>query len=304
MKTAKGFITAAALVALFSLLVSCQKEADDSADATKDTMQNASVMIDSAISTDSVPIYYEVHGSGEPALVFAHGWGINGGFFNHQIEAFDDSFTVIVMDLAGHGRSGHNRTGWGTSKYAADINAVLDAAQVNQAVLFGHSMSGVFVAAAAAAKPERILGVVGIDTYQSFRESYPRAQVDSFLAPFRVDFDSAVAEFAWMMLPKTTDTAVANRIIAEFRRGDQEPLIETLDSLLSTDASSIFASLQVPARAINADTYPTQVDSNRTLVPSFDVKIMQGVGHFPFIERPEEFNRLVRETVAELQAGK
>ena len=58
----------------------------------------ATVHADSAYGADSVPIYYEVHGQGDTALVLVHGWGIHGGFWEHQVEAFEDA---SVPRLAG-----------------------------------------------------------------------------------------------------------------------------------------------------------------------------------------------------------
>jgi pimeloyl-ACP methyl ester carboxylesterase len=40
--------------------------------------------------------------------------------------------------------------------------------------------------------------------------------------------------------------------------------------------------------------------ANRRHMKSFDVKIIKGVGHFPMLERPEEFNRLLAEAVKEI----
>jgi pimeloyl-ACP methyl ester carboxylesterase len=58
--------------------------------------------------------------------------------------------------------------------------------------------------------------------------------------------------------------------------------------------------LDAPLRAINGDLYPTDIAANRKLKPDFDAVIMAHMGHYPMLERPGEFNRLVAETVASL----
>ncbi|HQL25156.1 MAG TPA: hypothetical protein PKY95_12120, partial [candidate division Zixibacteria bacterium] len=55
--------------------------------------------------------------------------------------------------------------------------------------------------------------------------------------------------------------------------------------------------------AVSSDSYPTNLAANREIEPTFDVRLMSGVGHFLFLERPEEFNRLLGQTLAELRAG-
>ena len=51
--------------------------------------------------------------------------------------------------------------------------------------------------------------------------------------------------------------------------------------------------LTVPLRAINGDLYPTDVAANRKIKPDFDAIVMPHMGHYPMLERPDEFNRLV-----------
>jgi pimeloyl-ACP methyl ester carboxylesterase len=63
------------------------------------------------------------------------------------------------------------------------------------------------------------------------------------------------------------------------------------------------AAVRVPIRCINAASMPTRVETNRRYAPDFDAVIMQQVGHFPMLERPEEFNRLLAQAVAEIAAG-
>jgi pimeloyl-ACP methyl ester carboxylesterase len=58
--------------------------------------------------------------------------------------------------------------------------------------------------------------------------------------------------------------------------------------------------LTVPLRTINGDLYPTDVEANRKVKPDFEALVMTHMGHYPMLERPTEFNRLVAETVAAL----
>ena len=58
--------------------------------------------------------------------------------------------------------------------------------------------------------------------------------------------------------------------------------------------------LTAPLRAINGDLYPTDIAANRKIKPDFDAVFMKHVGHYPMLERPDEFNRLVAEAVAVL----
>jgi pimeloyl-ACP methyl ester carboxylesterase len=66
------------------------------------------------------------------------------------------------------------------------------------------------------------------------------------------------------------------------------------------DQAASVRRLQVPLRAINGDLYPTNIAANRKVKPDFDAVIMTHMGHYPMLERPDEFNRLVAQVVAGL----
>jgi pimeloyl-ACP methyl ester carboxylesterase len=59
--------------------------------------------------------------------------------------------------------------------------------------------------------------------------------------------------------------------------------------------------LTVPLRAINGDLYPTDVAGVRKIKPDFEAVVMVHMGHYPMLERPDEFNRHVAAAVAGLE---
>lgn len=71
-------------------------------------------------------------------------------------------------------------------------------------------------------------------------------------------------------------------------------------SLAGYDMAAAAGRLNVPLRAINGDLYPTDIAGNRKVKPDFDAVVMKHMGHYPMLERPAEFDRLVADTVAAL----
>ena len=59
----------------------------------------------SKISFEQTQITYEMHGDNERALVFVHGWLCNRSFWKDQIKHFENDYTVVAIDLRGHGQS-------------------------------------------------------------------------------------------------------------------------------------------------------------------------------------------------------
>src|SRR5262249_7740442 len=120
-----------------------------------------------AISADGVTIHYDVQGQGATALVFVHGWCCDRRYWDRQTAHFAPDYTVVWLDLAGHGTSGHDRTTWTIPAFGADIVAVVEQLGLAQVVLIGHSAGGLVVIEAARRLPTTVIGVVGVDTWRN-----------------------------------------------------------------------------------------------------------------------------------------
>ncbi len=70
------------------------------------------------------------------------------------------------------------------------------------------------------------------------------------------------------------------------------------------DSSAAARKLAVPLRAINGDLYPTDLERIRKMKPDFDAIVMKHMGHYPMLERPDEFNARIREVVGNLESKK
>ena len=120
---------------------------------------------DSVKSKDEVMIYYDIHNPGHQPLIFIHGWCSKGSFWQKQAEYFSKDFTVITVDLAGHGRS--ERRPAGCSHHFVDwVPQVLEAANVlslDRFALLGHSMGAGISSLLAGTEPERIERAVLIE---------------------------------------------------------------------------------------------------------------------------------------------
>lgn len=91
---------------------------------------------------DGTEIFYKDWGSGQP-IVFSHGWPLSSDAWDAQMLFFgQQGFRVIAHDRRGHGRSGQPWGGNDMDTYADDLAAVMDALDLRDAVLVGHSTGG------------------------------------------------------------------------------------------------------------------------------------------------------------------
>lgn len=112
-----------------------------------------------ATSADGSRIYYEQHGSG-PAVLLVHGSGGQHAAWWQQVPALRDRYTVLTLDLRGFGRSDSGMDEFDSRAFPDDILAVLEASDVDRAVLVGQSIGAAAALTAALREPERAAGVV------------------------------------------------------------------------------------------------------------------------------------------------
>lgn len=103
------------------------------------------------------PLYAELCGHGPPVLLL-HGQPGTGRDWQWVVPMLEDTFTVIVADRPGYGRTGGSATGFvGNAEAAVDL---LDHLGIDGAILVAHSWAGGAALAIAQTYPERVRGLV------------------------------------------------------------------------------------------------------------------------------------------------
>jgi pimeloyl-ACP methyl ester carboxylesterase len=251
-------------------------------------------------AADGVTIVYSAAGAGEPALVFIHGGLADRTFYNAQLRAFAGKHRVIALDLPGHGESGIDRKKWGIPEFGADVRAVIEAEKVGKVVIFGNSLGGPVAVEAALLLPGKVLGVVGVDTFQAIDYVITPEDAQERADLFQRDFSGGLKQMVAMLFHKDADPAVVADAEKRMAGTSPEAARSMLLSLAGYDEGAAARRLRAPLRAINGDLYPTDIAGNRKVKPDFDAVIMKHMGHYPMLERPEEFNQRVAEVVASL----
>lgn len=254
-----------------------------------------------AASSDGQKIHYQEYGNGTPSIIFIHGWLGNGEWWTAQQEYFKDRYHLVTMDLAGHGKSDSSRTDWTSSRYADDIKAVADAVGSPEIILVGHSMSGAYVLEAALKIPN-VKSLILIDTLKNLDEYFTQEQVEEFLfTHYRKDFKNAVENILPQHLfAEKTPVDVRKEIQSEFLQNDPETAINLLIPLYQTDFRTIAKQIDIPVRAINSDASPTHLENNRKYLKDYDYVTITETGHYPMLEKPEEFNMILEKVIKEL----
>ena len=243
-------------------------------------------------SFDNVQICYDVARSNSPSLVFVHGLGCDRSYWSNQISHYEGRYTLVMMDLAGHGASGNGRKRFTIEAFAQDVVAVIKQLDLTQVILIGHSLGGPVIVEAASLIPEMTIGMVGVDTLHNLepRKMTPK-EIDAYTEAFH----------ATRGMPKDFMDSFDPNLAAYI--AERNPM--NLTDVTTTAFKEMVCYLQTlvqkkrfhaPLVLINySDWVPTNLDVAKRY--GVEVKLMKGKGHFPMIEDSEAFNQLLDETI-------
>ncbi len=117
---------------------------------------------DATSSVGSYTLHYRVGGSG-PILLMLHGMTLTGEQWAPFAKDFADSYTVVIVDLPGHGASSPLPGAFHFAKSAELIHGLLDDLGAEQVYGIGHSAGGMTVLHMATQQPKRLKAMVLVD---------------------------------------------------------------------------------------------------------------------------------------------
>jgi pimeloyl-ACP methyl ester carboxylesterase len=255
-------------------------------------------------SFDGVPIAFSMAGEGTPVLLLIHGWMCDRTYWSAQVEAFSSNYTVVAIDLGGHGGSGLGRGQWTLTALGEDVKAVAEHLDLKQVVVIGHSMGGPVGLEAARLMPHRIIGVIGVDTFHDADLEYDPKEWKALLDALEEDFQGTCDEFVRAMFHESADPALVEKTSEDMCSGPADVGKALMAWFEHYDLRAALRAVSIPIRAVNADMWPTNVDVNRKYAPGFDVEELKDMGHFPMLERPRIFRKALEKTIQDVLAGR
>ncbi len=124
-------------------------------------------------SIDGIEIFYEVLGEGAIALVFVSGWGTVTGMqaWKYQL-LLSSKYRLVLLDLAGHGKSDKNRETYIMELSGQDVKSVVEKLDLRNIILIGYSMGGAVILEAEKLVSDRTIGLITTDSlFSEFPES-------------------------------------------------------------------------------------------------------------------------------------
>ena len=161
-------------------------------------------------------------------------------------------------------------------------------------------MSGAYALEAFPLIP-KTAAIILVDTVKDLGLVMPPEQVNQIFDLYRKDFKGAVQNILPQFLfSSSTPASIKTQLTHEFLAHDPNFAVKALEPLYKMDLQTLAKQITVPVRGISADYTPTHLENNRKYFQDFDFCTIAHSGHYPMLERPEEFNRALEQTLLNL----
>jgi non-heme chloroperoxidase len=254
---------------------------------------------------DGAALHVPRRGAGRP-VVLVHGVTLTAEVWTRQLASLPDrGFDVVAYDQRGHGRSRVGAAGWSMAVFGRDLAVVLEAADLRDAIVVGHSMGGVtaqeLLLHHRALVAERVAGVVLLST--TVRPHVGLTRRIRLASRHRLPaFDPArimavgpigrrLARVGFGARPRPADVELTRRLLASC---PPETSREAVRALFEFDGTAGLPGIDVPVLVAGGtrDVITPVRDLERIaeLVPGARLELFVGAGHMAMLEQPEAFD--------------
>jgi pimeloyl-ACP methyl ester carboxylesterase len=253
---------------------------------------------------------------GASPVVLLHGGGFDAANFSyrHAIEPLSRLRRVLAFDWPGYGGSDTPNLRYDLAYYACFLERLMDSLGIQRAALVGTSMGGGAALSFALRSPERVDKLVLVASY-GLGKDVPYGRLGYFLvhAPLAADLVYEILRrsrrsLRWGLRRIVCDPqVVSDELVEEARRLLDQPTSgwafrsfrksEVGWGGLNTDLSDRLGEVAVPTLLVHGDrdrVVPVEwAQSAHEHFPDSELHVLQGCGHWPPRECPDEFNRAV-----------
>lgn len=270
------------------------------------------------VRTNDIETHYERRGDGPP-IVFVHGAVVDARQWDPQMEALSDSYTTVAYDVRGHGRTGGSaRERYSLDLFVADLDALVDALDLDRPVLCGLSLGGCIAQAYATTHPERISGLVLADTFTPSAWRWPERLQWAMLratVPLARLFGYPRVERTMVRLRELVqgsdvsgDYGAIERLHRDGPTMSTAEFAKVIRALLSVPRTDIdLATIRVPTLVAYGEHeigfVVRHAGAMAAAIPDARVRVVEGGAHASNLDAPEAFTAMLREFLAEVEDG-
>lgn len=267
----------------------------------KDFKQTPVLLTPYVLERAGCPIHYWVGGPPQrPLVVLMHGATMDHRMFNAQVEALIPDHRVLVWDARGHGRSRPIGDGFSLEQCARDMVAILDALEVETAVVGGQSLGGYIAQHVYMLAPARVRAMVVIGA-TPLAKAYGRLEIWALKATMPLFRLWPYEHFARTVATQTAQTQpVRDYALAAVQQIDREDFLtiwKAVTLAIDTQGKPDFT-IKVPLLLLHGDhdrtgTIRRDMPSWAETEPNATYAVIPDAGHNANQDNPVFTNRVL-----------
>lgn len=254
------------------------------------------------LKTNDIETYYEEHGAGDPAILIT-GLGGVGASWGPQIPRFAREFRTIVPDHRGAGGTTISEGGYTIRQLASDMASLLRSLRATPAHVVGASTGGAIGQLMALEHPDTVRSLVLVGTWgrtdHFFRRQFEvRKQILQQMGHVAYREASNLFLYSPGYIREHWEEFRAAEERARTSAPDVPAAVKRIDMIIAHDALDRVKDIRQPACiVVGAMDMCTPVyfsEELRRHMPGAELVIVEGTGHFAYLEKPDAFFTPVR----------
>lgn len=250
------------------------------------------------LDRNGVSIYYEIYGTDGPLIILSHGFAATSAMWSGQIDVLSKNHRLIIWDMRGHGKSDYpeQMIEYSEEKTVGDIDALIDVAGAETAIVGGLSLGGYMCLAYHCKHPDRVQALIIIDTGPGMKNDASREAWNVTANQMADDLENRGLEYLRELTPEMA--------LADHR--DTYGLVQSARGMLTQHDARIINSLPnigAPTLLIvgeQDEPYLNAFGYMAKKIPHARAVTIAEAGHASNIDQPEKFNVAVSSFISEV----
>jgi pimeloyl-ACP methyl ester carboxylesterase len=235
----------------------------------------------SAIILQDEIVHYEVLGRGRP-IIFLHGWVGSWRYWIPSMQAASTSFRAYAIDMWGFGDSAKNSNRYLLTQQLQMLESFLAELGIGKIALIGHGLGAIVSMLFAEEHPALVDRIMAIGVPLDLDQVNPRMH------------QAPPDELASWLLDSTPNYEAARD---DAPKADRDAIFHSFRHLEQVNISDLPNRLQIPCLLVHGQNDPAIKMADRdkvaVLPQHFHFLPFETAGHFPMLDMPTKFNRLM-----------
>ena len=240
----------------------------------------------SAILLNGSIVHYEALGRGRP-IVFLHGWVGSWRYWIPAMQVASTSFRAYALDLFGFGDTAHQPLHYTIDQQAMLLDRFLGEMGIGKIALVGHGLGA----------------LVGFEFIKQFPRSVDRIlAVNCPLTYEAVNVRMRTAPLADLTSWLSNRSPEINVALVDASKADPQAVTASMASLQADNLFSHMSQVSMPCLFVYGQNDPAislpSPEASASFPDMMHHMVLDDIGHFPMIEDPVRFNRLMTDFMA------